>query len=442
MHYLRSLLLFASLLPLPSLARLWRTTDPCPESIKTTVSSYSSEYKSTKIRFATMDAVHLALTTCPNITSLDLRVTGLGCTEWPDRWNFPFKLEGGEKYPPLREIKLEGYRFSERAWEETKFRNVLGVWGRGLPWYERVAEWTMSGKAFKQYQYSRLPEQQRTKDNLDLWLDAMDWSKVESLNLMGDNPPPKIVPHLKGLKKLEIEGYGAQVFVQGLPNNTLTHLTSISYKNPPDLYSILLHQGHLLEHLEVRAPEQMSVPSPTYNNSQLEHLTDMAPNLSHLSINLPRNGTWPFEILETLSRIRSLRTLDLWLDITSLCQRGKPDRMSHKYDQYLAILAANSTSCDGEAEFLTPFVNETSSLEVFNFMKEHKVGEELKNVTFWVGDWSRSWDGPLYFPDWLEHRSTKVFCSEEGKQEGEAWCEVLGSRDYWKKSRKEYDWED
>lgn len=56
-----------------------------------------------------MDAVHAALSNCPNIETLDLRVTGLGCSEWPDRWDFPFNPTGGEKYPNLASLRLEGY---------------------------------------------------------------------------------------------------------------------------------------------------------------------------------------------------------------------------------------------------------------------------------------------------------------------------------------------
>lgn len=73
-------LLLAALFPVATLARSWRA-DRCPDAIKTLVPSYSGPGRDQKSTFGTMVSVHDALCSCPNITSLDLRVTGLGCTE-------------------------------------------------------------------------------------------------------------------------------------------------------------------------------------------------------------------------------------------------------------------------------------------------------------------------------------------------------------------------
>jgi hypothetical protein len=111
----------SALAPL-ALARPWELSHGCPSTIKTTVSSDPCSYGEDSYRctkepqFSTMDIVHRALSNCPNITELDLRVTGLGCSEWPDRYNFPFQPAGGEKYPRLESLKLEGYQFGRRSW--------------------------------------------------------------------------------------------------------------------------------------------------------------------------------------------------------------------------------------------------------------------------------------------------------------------------------------
>ncbi|KAK1962182.1 hypothetical protein LY78DRAFT_265244 [Colletotrichum sublineola] len=68
---------------------------------------------------ATMRDVHDTLSRCPDIKSLKLRVTGLGCSEHPDRWSFPFDLAAPSRYPSALEVlDLEGYRFDDSAWAE------------------------------------------------------------------------------------------------------------------------------------------------------------------------------------------------------------------------------------------------------------------------------------------------------------------------------------
>ncbi|KAF1814695.1 hypothetical protein P152DRAFT_455742 [Eremomyces bilateralis CBS 781.70] len=375
-----------------------------------------------------MSGVHRALISCPNITSLRLRVTLLGCSSWPDRWSFPFALDGKDTYPNLRTLHLEGYDFDQREWNDLQSR--LGP----MRWYERWADWIFSGKAFKQISFNiSLSAEQREKDNLDLWLDAMDWGMVEELAL-ADNRANytyffgKASKALTGLQRLQLDGGEVNETIQilkALADNgvALTNFTwtdnSNSYPQNSTLPTIAKTHGQSLLHLDVHSIEAMSTSGIVFSATEIEHLQQM-PNLNHLSLNLPRNGTWPLESLSAIAGISPLRTLDLWLDIMSECRRQKTE--PHHWRPY----PDEVEGCTEEEQFLRPYANETTANEVFEFMRSKKLGNELESVTFWVGDWGRPWDGPLYEPSWVENRRAKISCNVVAER-----CVVEEGNNYW-----------
>jgi len=452
--HLTTLFSFASFLTPFALARSWKPSDGCPTTIKTVVSSdpcsYSGSYRCTlSPQFSTMDTVHAALTTCPNISALDLRVTGLGCSEWPDRWNFPFDPAGGEKYPALKSLRLEGYRFDKGAWgrepwEFPKMRyyeNWKYDWLWWFPdgrWTGEMASWVWGGRWRTWVRWRMLPVEQRVKSNFGLWLDAMDWSGVEELMIdrISDEVLEKLPGRLQGLKELETTNGS---FVEALASNTLTHLEWVGHSEPRDLPAILARQGESLQSLEFRC-EELSCPSfaPEFDISILPNMTR---NLTHLSINVPRNGTWPLESLQTIASLPHLRSADLYLNLQSKCRRQKPDDYGQRHREWERKYGTNY--CTGEDQFQKPFVDKEGAEELFGYMKEKNDGGELTNVTFWVGDWSRPWDGPLYFPPWGEGRSAKVMCSTEDKTGEEGWCVIEAGKEYWK-GQRDYpqEWDD
>jgi hypothetical protein len=385
--------------------RLPYQDEPCPEYIRTQVPP------------DTIASVHETLLRCPNITGLDLRVTVGGCSDWPDRWNFPFSRQGGEKYPPLKELKLEGYEFDSGDCDETFY----GHHHYRLPWNKDMLWETWDKALCKLLPY---------KANIDLWLEAMDWSQIESLSIKGFDWsgtrkfPYQIVPALKSLHKLEIQTYDdfdAIDIVSALPWHTLTHFTRVGGQHI-HVGELLSRQAETLESLHVRIPETWSKPGQGIDNHDLRILWNSTPSLKHLSTHLHRNGTWPVETLDLLAGVPSLSSLDLYLEMQSACQREKRtpwDRVD---------------GCNGEEQFQKPFVNETSALDAFKYLRDHKVGEELTNVTFWVGDWERSWDGPLTVDNnyqWFEGRKAKVACSAVENASEKDWCIVEGRKGYY-----------
>jgi hypothetical protein len=412
--------LLSILLPF-TFARSWNTNDECPSKIKTTVSSdpckYSTEgYRcSTEPEFDTMEAVHNALKHCPNISSLDLRVTSLGCSEWPERYDFPFTRSVGDKYANLTSLRLEGYNFG-------KPRFVGGVRNKNLvsTWLEKLSKFS---EALRPQRVMQVLKPANDKTHLDLWLDAMDWSYVEEFAIdnrdITDEVLAKLPLHLTSLRKLETTNTS---FITALPNNTLTHIKSVGPSNTTDLSAILTHQNSLSS-LEFRRPEHAYAPFTT--GFDISILPTLAHNLTHIAINIPRNGTWPLETLATIASLPKLESADLYMNIASECTRQRSS--SDLFDGRKWY-----KECLGEEQFQQPFVSREAAEEVFGYMKSVKDGVALRNVTFWVGDWTRGWDGALYLPEWLEGKRARVDCGVEGgEEEALGECKVVTGEEYW-----------
>ncbi|KAL6250401.1 hypothetical protein RBB50_002703 [Rhinocladiella similis] len=480
------------------LGRSWTPRDPCPSTIKTLIPGgndpldhYTDEDEETRDSqnchgpdhdhdhdhpvFPSMSSVHSALTTCPGITSLDLRVTLLGCSEWPDRWNFPFSPSGDDHYPSLTTLRLDGYRgLAKRPYEESD-RSAQGWIGRMAQMAQRMASSLSSPSSSSSS--STLPETQRNKTNLDLWLDAMDFSQLHTLGLSGMTRSDttyflnKTSSHLTSLDHLELDKSSVEStlsFLRSLSesNTSLTRLkwtglqasdfstrlTNLTTSSPSaststctsDILSTIVSCQPALQHLDMHTVETLHATSPTIPLAQLCSLRDL-PRLAHLSLNLPRNGTWPAETLLSLSSLPNLTSLDLWLDIASPCRRQMPDRGAPWRDSSDDDNDGDDTSCKGAAQFQTPYVNEATALDVFSFLRANKAGRPLTNLTLWAGDWSRPWDGPLYTPPWIEGRQAKVTCGVAGAADAtgsdvQEDCHLLVGQRYWES--RSYGWMD
>jgi hypothetical protein len=206
----------------------------------------------------------------------------------------------------------------------------------------------------------------------------------------------------------------------------------------------LKQQGASLRSLEVRC-EEMSCPG--FLKPDLLLLKNRAKEITHLSINVRRNGIWPLESLGIIATLPNLRSADLWFNIQSRCAQERPDRYARDYDD--SERGFGKEYCKGEDQFQRPLVNREGAEEVFAYMLQKNGTEQgvLEQVTLWVGDLSRAWDGPMYDPAWVEERRSKVVCSveekgEEEKEEHEGRCIVEEGDKYWEEGKGRYEeWE-
>jgi hypothetical protein len=375
----------------------------CPTRIKTVIPGRG--------KMATMADVHSVMKTCPDITSLNLRITLLGCSEWPDRWNFPFNQFGGERYPAkLRYLSLEGYEFNGSDYDNIqppKFESHARQSSDVVRCFSDFMNWLTSAKFWKWLEWRNLPAEQQSKRNIDLWIDAMDFSKIKTLSLAGWKVPFEILkerlgPILQSVEDLTVTGKRAKGFILSLQPNTLTDL-AWTWTDPysSSLAEVLSHHGQSLTTLEWRTPEMDVETRPVMSPPEIRELARLAPNLNTLNIDLNRNGTWPYEELGAISSsMLKLRRLTLYLEVASECRRQRQDTTGRRCTR----------NCDGLDQFAKPFLNKAEALKLFNLLRNKKVGEPFEFVRFKVGDWSRLWDGPIYMPPWIENRRGEFEC--------------------------------
>ncbi|GKT40255.1 uncharacterized protein ColSpa_00436 [Colletotrichum spaethianum] len=395
----------------------------CPTYIDTVVpSGQDRHYGKRELGdpfLATMHDVHSTLSKCSGIKSLKLRVTGLGCSEWPDRWSFPFDLSSRSHYPSKLEVlDLEGYQFDDSAWEEASqppYRTNSRFWDN--------IEWLGSGRAWNWLKWFPLSPEQKAKTNLDLWIKAMDFSHIKELALrptLNRSPDLRhLIPELKSLRSLTVTGQWAKDFILGLPENSLTSLSWLfSNETSASVLPVLRHHAQSLKRLEWREAESEYRQRKTMTPRQIAELGRMAPNLEKITFDINRNGTWPMEHLEALAtNFPKVLNVTIFFEIASECRR----QLQSSWEQgsyHEKWMSDESLSCNGIDSMAQPLLDHANAAKLFNFLREKKVGDEMTKAVFYAGDWERPWDGPMLVSDsWLEGRRAFMACENIGNGE-------------------------
>ncbi|KAK1519691.1 uncharacterized protein CCOS01_11342 [Colletotrichum costaricense] len=368
-----------------------------------TVSPSNTDYES-------LAEVHDALIHCPNITSLNLRIGEIGCVREPDRWSFPLDPARTSRYlPVLDTLSLEKYHFYD----------TYGDYLHPLRGWTYLSAWIWSGDAFGWLKWRLLSDDQKSVSNTELWLDAMDFSKIRNLSILDyDGPPEALVESelplsLPSLRTLRLERNTTVDFGLSLPPHSLHSLSWLDAGQDQSIIPILERHGRSLTHLEWRTPESLESKRPALPSEVMRDLRNLAPNLQSLTIDLNRNGTWPWEDLRALSLglPAGLTNLTLYLEIASECRRQQGP-----YDPVRC-----EDACDPVEQLASPLLTATSALQVARFIR-HYAKSPLASINFFAGDWTRPWDGPINVPTWLDGRRSWVACGTNGGENEELRC--------------------
>jgi hypothetical protein len=278
--------------------------------------------------------------------------------------------------------------------------------------------WFYMGHWKSWLEWHKQPKAQGGKDNADLWLDAMDWTVVEELSV--DKVPDsvrKVLSQSQALRKLNTTDIE---LIMNLPNNTLTHLSFFNGSYMRDLLpDILDHQGESLQSLELRWHDDY-VPIRHLGDldGDFDLLANHTSNLSHLSISVLYNDTvWPFETIEKIAAIPTLRRADLWMESLSKCQGPHDPHIVVARTEMLGFSDKYEGGyCGGKDALHERLLDSTGALEMFKHMREKKQGEELEETTFWAGKWSPGWDE--------ESLRVKVACKAKADSRMDDWCVV------------------
>ncbi|KAK4236689.1 hypothetical protein C8A03DRAFT_35378 [Achaetomium macrosporum] len=186
---------------------------------------------------------------------------------------------------------------------------------------------------------------------MDLWLDAMDFSRIHTLQLnytdgryiLTEQVAQKLPNRVTSLSSLAVHHFIAESFILALPNNTLNHF---------------------------RVP-------PTLSLNDLDQIAKLAPGLRNLKVDLSRqlNGSketldWSWEKLRLLAeKLPQLTDLTVYFGLGSECHR--PSARQGGWSE---------NGCVGLDRYAKPLLTETVAADMARFLSQHKAGQRLKSV--------------------------------------------------------------
>ncbi|KAF3766427.1 hypothetical protein M406DRAFT_351487 [Cryphonectria parasitica EP155] len=165
----------------------------------------------------------------------------------------------------------------------------------------------------------------------DYWVEAFDWSRLKVLRFFGNAALAlDLLPRLTSLREVALTGdlESLRTFYRQVPAGLET--MAIRKLEDVELDSILKH-GPSLRTLKIHQDEMWSMDKPTMwadcamNIQALRAIREACPLLEDLSLDLPREETWPYELLEILASFPRLRRLEIWFELGILDQ-GNPIR--------------------------------------------------------------------------------------------------------------------
>lgn len=387
----------------------------CPDSISTNI-IYNGDDDDQRL-----SDVYDTLTNCSHIKSLDLKLSRHGCIVGDQPYSFSFSPE--DRFPALSSLRLDGYCF-----ESTYSDSSEKTFHWQSYWYRVQKHIAQTTGLWILLPKDPLEIEPPPPSNLDMWKVAMDWTKVEQLDIKRVSQPfiEGMTGQLPSLQSLSLGmGWAAEQdqiidrtsrFLAETPS--LSMLSLYGYTDLLNWTEVLSKHGNSLKNLSIHTWESNgpSRPRPTFSLSQIRQVNELCPYLEDLTLDINRNRTWPTDILDSLAHFQQVRKLGLWIEV------GMNEQL---YDDDWDDLPSDGR--DRTVDFRLPRLNASSALTLFKRLRSQKQGVQLQKVTLYLDDW----DDFHFGSGWLYgggYNSPQEFeCSalnERGQQkpEGMAWC--------------------
>lgn len=228
----------------------------------------------------------------------------------------------------------------------------------------------------------------------DYWARTFDWSRLVKLNEIPPELDP-IVPKLTGLREVEfdhLEHIDHTEFLNEL-TSTLESLSIVCWENVGSRPDPIIRHGATLRKLRVHRRILRDI---NMTSQDIVQLCKGLPHLEELAIDIARDevaNDWPYEALDAIASLPSVRTIELWFNLG--CPRPRAPT------PFVAP---------------APFLTVSSSRRLFSYL--HERNKNIRRLILHSGaPWHESWDG---HPTWDMQNSmtfvcTMVYaCGEEG----------------------------
>jgi hypothetical protein len=359
-----------------------------------------------------MDLILRILTTCPNIKELDISVSGHGgCVVYntDDLYAFDF-TSSNAPLAPLESLTVDGYLFHANPnglkWKEWEVdhpkRDILFAPWKYLPesiinhvGYPKIKEW--GGLQSSHVKMDTSPLKPGTRTNLDIWLQRMDWSHLQTLKIK--DATTKDLESVGGdtlpsLRNVQFSGYYAHhhAILDFIGNNSFT-LESIQFDGinfcslTQVVSTIVEHHRSSLHTLVVKhsQPRRLNYGSPrknTYrfpsasflNATHLAHLRESIPGLATLDLDILVSEEWNYELLDILASFSELEYLTLRFEAPAGGWNDEDEDEDEDGSQYREERSYREI---GNKLYLMMGLKE--------YLAKRKVGKQFKRLETWVG---------------------------------------------------------
>ncbi|KAK4186747.1 hypothetical protein QBC35DRAFT_500424 [Podospora australis] len=438
----------------------WSPDQPCPTEISANI-----PYGNRGARFLRIEAVHAAMLLCPGVKTLKIHGDDFsGCEPTSLRLTLPFKPNGGERYPSAPEVlTLDGYASDGGDFKDGE--PFLPVKHKPPAWYagwneQRVLAFSqndsevvkMGTAESEQTPLSGSSAPPKQKSNWELWIDAMDFSRIHTLTFQttGTSSPyaltdevASLLPSkLSSLKRLNLQDAVGSKFISSLPPNSLQHLGWRNAWGPSkDKYCgswipeclqfprhdgeasplglVLEHTGASLTSLYFHVDDGPDTLPPVLYLDEIQQLVRLAPKLESLALDLRRkDGDWPWDELTVLAEnLPHLVNLTIHFDL------GSPEAYEWKQLPYHEMREKEVN----ESWLAEPTLTNITAEEVARFVWTHNAGSKLERLNLRAGDWAPWYPKGMIGPGWPSEHSVFADCSLMPQNNGTSLDETESS---------------
>ncbi|KAI1142638.1 hypothetical protein F5Y05DRAFT_365564 [Hypoxylon sp. FL0543] len=270
------------------------------------------------------------LLSCPNLRKLrlDFGMPRSECILYKSPSEYcGFGFSSEERLPALEDLDLREYPFGITAASEKSPRHPYCMpYSQGYP----------------------LKMNER-----DFWARNFDWSRLTRLTTHDTQFALTVMSYLTSLKEFSSSwnNEAAKTFYEQVPSSleslTVPNMACIGLEN-------LLRHKSTLKKLTIHQEEsyeptwlQMAIDAKT-----LIAIRDNCPYIEELSLDISRDGEWPYEMLDILAGFRSLRFLKIWFEL-GVADSSNP---------------------------VQPYVHFSAVRNLFKYIHEHKTGNRLAKL--------------------------------------------------------------
>ncbi|KAF3022575.1 hypothetical protein E8E14_013303 [Neopestalotiopsis sp. 37M] len=202
-------------------------------------------------------------------------------------------VDGQRPAAALRELTLVNYRFGKRE----------------IP----NDETSEPSSTIKKYPLPGLEE--------DYWADTFDWSQLEHLDIDNLKLAERIAPQLTSLRELVAVNLSHAMSydensIADLHTRVPARLESITVVSMKSVgLDGLQRHGSSLRKLQVHHEHSRDWHNSAIDQCTMQNIHDFCPNLEDLSIDVRRDGEWPYSTLDVIASFPRLRHLTIWFEL-------------------------------------------------------------------------------------------------------------------------------